>query len=110
MADAEWAGGAQILDLVHDSIIVRAMDGTVVQWNAAAEVQYGWSRAEAIGCKLAELMPCRGDGLLTRAEAELLARGAWEGELKRCDRIGRELLVDVRWSLRRGADGLPLQI
>ena len=30
-------GGPGILDLVHDSIIVRALDGTILQWNAAAE-------------------------------------------------------------------------
>jgi PAS domain S-box-containing protein len=110
MAEADWAGGPEILDLVHDSIIVRDLDGTIVQWNAAAETQYGWSRAEAIGRKLCELLPCDADGLLGRIEAELLAAGSWEGELTRCDRAGRRLRIDVRWSTRRGADGAPRQI
>ena len=110
MADADWAGGPEILDLVHDSIIVRKMDGTVVQWNAAAEAQYGWSRAEALGRKLCDLLPCDADGLLARIEAELLAAGAWEGELGRSDRAGRKLRIDVRWSIRRGPDGGPRQI
>ena len=110
MADADWAGGPEILDLVHDSIIVREMDGTLVQWNAAAEAQYGWSRAEAVGHKLCELLPCDPDGLLERIEAELLTSGTWEGELTRRDRAGRPLRVDVRWSIRRGPDGRPRQV
>ena len=109
MAEADWAGGPEILDLVHDSIIVREMDGTIVQWNAAAETQYGWSRAEAIGRQLCELLPCR-NGLLERTEAELLAAGTWEGEVKRRDRAGRELRIDIRWSIRRGPDGSARQI
>jgi PAS domain S-box-containing protein len=110
MAEADWAGGPEILDLVHDSIIVRDLDGTVAQWNAAAEAQYGWSRAEAIGCKLSDLLPCDSDGLFERIEAELLAEGTWEGELSRRDRAGRDLRIDVRWSIRCCPDGLPEQI
>ena len=110
MADADWAGGPEILDLVHDSIIVRELDGTLVQWNAASVAQYGWSRAEAVGRKLADLLPCDGDGLLERIEAELLAAGSWEGELTRCDRSGRKLRIDVRWSVLRGPDSAPRQI
>ena len=109
MADAVWAGGPEILDLVHDSIIVRDLDGTVAQWNVAAEAQYGWSRAEAVGRKLSDFLPCGGDGL-EGIEAELLADGAWEGEVSRRDRAGRELRIDVRWSVRCGPDGLPGQI
>ena len=110
MAEADWAGGPEILDLVHDSIVVRELDGTIVQWNSAAEAQYGWSRAEAVGRKLCDLLPCDPDGLLDRIEAELLAGGSWEGELTRCDRTGRELRIDVRWSISDGPDGAPRRI
>lgn len=110
MAEADWAGGPEILDLVHDSIIVRDMDGIVAQWNAAAEAQYGWSRAEAVGRNLCDFLPSGGNGLAERIEAELLVDGRWEGELSRRDRAGRDLRIDVRWSIRPGPDGQPAQI
>ncbi len=103
-------GGPEILDLVHDSIIVRALDGTILQWNAAAETQYGWTRPEALGRPFAELLPCEPVELLQKIEAELSAAGAWNGELVRRDRQGRELRIEVRWSIRRGEDDTPREI
>jgi PAS domain S-box-containing protein len=110
MIDAVWAEAPEILDLVHDSIIVRRLDGTILQLNAAAEAQYGWTRNEAIGLRLGELLPSEPPEILVAAEAELLAAGSWEGELVRHNRQGEERRIDVRWSVRRGSDGEPRQI
>jgi PAS domain S-box-containing protein len=110
MIDALWAEAPEILDLVHDSIIVRRLDGTILQLNAAAEAQYGWTRGEALGLRLDELLPSEPPEFLVAAEAELLATGSWEGELVRRNRQGEERRIDVRWSVRRGSDGEPRQI
>jgi len=110
MIDAVWAEAPEILDLVHDSIIVRRLDGTILQLNAAAEAQYGWTRNEAIGLRLGELLPSEPPEILVAAEAELLADGSWEGELVRHNRQGEERRIDVRWSVRSGSDGEPRQI
>src|SRR5580700_1342967 len=40
---------ADLLDLTHDGVFARNMDGVVTYWNRGAEELYGWSRAEAIG-------------------------------------------------------------
>ena len=103
-------GGPGILDLVHDSIIVRALDGTILQWNAAAEAQYGWTRPEAMGRPFAELLPCEPAERFPQMEAELLAAGTWTGEVMRRDKQGRDLRIEVRWSVRLGEDDGPQEI
>ncbi len=105
-----WTGAPAILDLVHDSIIVRSLDGTILQWNAAAEAQHGWSRAEALGRSFAELLPANPPELLGQLEAQLLEGGTWSGELARRNREGRELRMDLRWSVRDDGAGSPRQI
>jgi len=102
-----WVENAEILDLVHDSIIVRDMGGRVVQWNAAAEALYGWTREEASGRDLHDLLRCGDPALLPAFEARLLAEGTWEGELCRTTRDGAETWIDLRWSLQRDSEGRP---
>lgn len=102
-----WVENAEILDLVHDSIIVRDLDGRVVQWNSAAEALYGWKREEAVGRDLHDLLRCGDAAQPPASEARLLAEGAWEGELCRTTRDGAETWTDLRWSLQRDASGHP---
>ena len=47
---------AAILDSVLDCIVTIGADGTVVEFNAAAERTFGYTKAEAIGRPLAELI------------------------------------------------------
>jgi len=45
-----------ILDRAPDAFVSMARDGRIVEWNLQAEVMFGWSRAEALGCTVAELI------------------------------------------------------
>jgi diguanylate cyclase (GGDEF)-like protein/PAS domain S-box-containing protein len=45
-----------ILDAALDCIVVMGTDGRVVDWNPAAEQTFGYSRNEAVGSELAELI------------------------------------------------------
>ncbi|PSJ40619.1 sensor histidine kinase [Allosphingosinicella deserti] len=110
MARLDRAGASEILDLVHDAIIVRDAAGHIVQWNLAAEQHYGWSRSEAHGQRLCELLGCTAAAPVSDIENLLLSAGLWEGELTRRDRNGREMAVEARWSLRRDRTGVPLHI
>jgi PAS domain S-box-containing protein len=42
-----------ILDTAHDAFVGMDAAGTIVAWNAQAEVTFGWSRNEALGRNLA---------------------------------------------------------
>jgi two-component system sensor kinase FixL len=48
---------AAIVTSADDAIMAETLDGTVTDWNRGAEAVFGYSAAEAIGQKLAELLP-----------------------------------------------------
>lgn len=55
-AEASQADRKAILDSALDCIIVIGEDGMVREWNPAAELLFGYSRAEAVGKELALLI------------------------------------------------------
>ena len=48
-AEATLQEQANLLNLTHDSIFVREMNGTIRYWNRAAEQLYGWAKEQAVG-------------------------------------------------------------
>src|SRR5438067_3312566 len=90
-----------ILDNALDCIITMDADGRVVEFNPAAERVFGFSRAEAVGKELAELIiPSRMRKQHRRGLAHYLKTG--EGPLlgKRIEiaalrRDGSEILVEL---------------
>jgi PAS domain S-box-containing protein len=94
---------ARILELTHDTVIIRDRNDAIVYWNDGAQSLYGWSRAEALGRRCADLL---GDGVLTDVMHRALAeKGRWAGELVRRRKDGQPLLVASRWLVRGGPDG-----
>lgn len=94
---------ARILELTHDTVIIRDRNDAIVYWNDGAQSLYGWSRTEALGRRCADLL---GDGTLTEAMRQTLQEeGRWAGELVRRRKDGRLLLVASRWLVRGGPDG-----
>jgi PAS domain S-box-containing protein len=103
-ADAHIREQAALLDIAHEAILVKDLDGRISFWNKGAERTYGWTAAEVIGRTDAELF--HGDlDALGVARAALMANGEWQGELLRRSRDGRETSVDVRWTLVRNDQG-----
>jgi len=45
-----------VLDHAPDAFVSMARDGRIIEWNLQAERMFGWSRAEALGCRVAELI------------------------------------------------------
>ncbi len=99
-----------IADLIAESLIVRDLRGHVTLWNRASESLYGFSPAAALGRSLHELLGTRHLFPMADIEARLLAVGSWEGEVGRHAADGRDLSVEVRWTLRRDAGGMPVDI
>jgi len=97
---------AELLDLAHDAIRVRRLDGTITYWNQGSERVFGHKRDEVLGKHVHTLLrtaPTSGD--LAAAERQLLANGFWEGELTQRRSDGEEVLVASRWVLKRDSNG-----
>ncbi|MCL5950941.1 MAG: PAS domain S-box protein [Chloroflexi bacterium] len=101
---------ANLLELAHDAIIVRDLEGRILFWNRGAQETYGWSREEALGQIAYSLLQAQFPGPIDDVHDQLLADGRWEGELAHTTRDGRQILVASRWVLERDADGQPRAI
>ena len=110
LAAQKLAEQAALLDLAHDAIIVRDLEGKIIFWNRGARDTYGWSAEEALGRVAHELLQSRFPIPLREIEATVLAQGRWEGELDHATRDGRTITVTSRWSLRLGENGAPASL
>ena len=99
---------ADILDLVHESVVTRDAGGRILSWNKASETLYGIPRIDALGRDIHALLQTRES--LAAFEAELAATGNWEGELTRATASGEARILDVRWTLERDTNGALVRI
>jgi two-component system cell cycle sensor histidine kinase/response regulator CckA len=103
------AAQAALLDVATDAIVVRTLDHRALYWNLSATRIYGWQRSEVIGQYLPALL-YRDLTAFHRAVAETLEHGHWSGELEQVTRTGERLIVNSRWTLVHGDDGVPESI
>jgi PAS domain S-box-containing protein len=110
LRDAEHAQRehARLLDLTHDTVFVRDNRGVITYWNRAAEVLYGWSREEAVGKRVDDLLQTVFPFAREEVEHMLLRDGHWEGELRHAKRNGEAVFVSSRWTLQRDDSGRPI--
>lgn len=74
--DALPTGLAPVLQTALDAVVVMRENGTIAGWNGIAENVFGWSRAEAVGKQLSELIiPHRYREAHHRGLADYLATG-----------------------------------
>jgi len=98
---------AQLLDLTHETVMVRDMEGRIQFWNAGAEEMFGWKREEALGKDWRELLETQPLAPWDEVEEVLLGEGRWEGELSVKTREGRMLSVSSRQAVRWDEAGQP---
>lgn len=101
---------ADMLDLAEDAIVARSVEGVITYWNAAAAQRYGWTKEEAIGATLQDLLRVTSEVPMEEIEAALARDGRWEGELQHVTRTGERIIVASRWALWRDGEGSPVQV
>ena len=92
---------ADLLEMAHDSILVRDKDSKIIYWNQGAEKCYGWSNQEALGRDSHALLMTKFPVGLNEIENELRKEGHWEGELIHTKKDGTEVIVSSRWQIQK---------
>ena len=98
---------AALLELAPDAILVRALDGRILFWNRGAETLYGWSRTEALGQIVHDLLQTQFPRSRQMIESDVLSIGRWEGELVHTCRDGSVISVSSRWALQSDEQAEP---
>jgi PAS domain S-box-containing protein len=74
---------AQVLDRVDLAVIATDADGVITTWNSRAETLYGWSRVEACGEHIIELMMPSESRRAAESILATLQRGeSWQGPFR----------------------------
>jgi PAS domain S-box-containing protein len=107
LAQEELSHRASLLDLSHDSIVVRDLNGRIQFWSRGAEEMYGFSKLQATGKVIHEMLRTVFPEPLAAIEAELLREGRWEGELRHTTQEGATRVVSSRWVMQHQTDGAP---
>jgi two-component system sensor histidine kinase/response regulator len=109
-AEEELREKANLLDLSHDTIMMRDLTGKILFWNKGAEEMYGYSKERALGSISHSLLGTIFPKPLADIDAEFLEKDRWEGELEHTVQDGTRIVVASRWVLQRDANGLPLEV
>ena len=92
---------ASLLQLSLDAIVMMDKEGTIIEWNPAAEAMFGLSRARTLGGNFAEIMV---PPTLRPAYRDALARHLQSGE----NRV-LEQRLEV-WALNAGGHKFPVEL
>src|SRR5262252_4984055 len=69
-----------LVELSFEPIIVWGLERGIVDWNQGSERLYGFTRAEAVGCVIHDLLQTIHPVPLKEVLAQLDAQGKWKGE------------------------------
>ncbi|MBX9854244.1 MAG: PAS domain S-box protein [Gemmatimonadaceae bacterium] len=109
LAETRVAEQAALLDQATDAILVRDLNHTITFWSRGAESVYGWSRDEAVGQLVWQLL-YNNPAPFHDATAAVLEHGHWAGELEHVTRQGEKRTIFGRWTLMRDRTGTPQSV
>ena len=101
---------AALLDQAQDAIMVRDLDQFILFWNKSAEHIYGWTKTEAVGKNVRDLIFKAPSEQFEAARQIVLQKGEWKGEMHQTRRNGAGIIVESRWTLVRDEKGVPKSI
>ena len=87
---------ADLLELASEAITVRDLQGRITFWNSGSEALYGWTRDEAVGKHLHQLLKTQFPTTVDEIEAALSNSGFWAGNLVQRTKGGDEVIVSCR--------------
>ncbi|MDO8418178.1 MAG: PAS domain S-box protein [Agitococcus sp.] len=100
---------ASWLNEARHVVIVRGLDHRIMFWNQSAEKLYGWSKEEALGRSVADLL-YSDPAPYYAATNSTLETGEWRGEISQRHKDGSALRVNAHCSLIFDEQGQPKSI
>jgi PAS domain S-box-containing protein len=101
-ATAELTSLAKILDLAN--VIIHDVDGRILYWTTGCERMYGWTREEALGQVVHELLKTEYPLPRSKIVAKLRKEGSWQGEIEHQKKDGSVVSVSTLWVARKSED------
>ncbi len=101
---------SDLLELLHDAVIVRDAKGVILYWNRSAERMYGWTTAEAKGRASHEFLQTEFPESFEDTHKALFETGVWEGELAQRTKDNNRLWVESRQVVQPDPGGRPSRI
>jgi len=101
---------AALLDVATDAIFVRDLDNQILFWNKGAERLYGWKPEEVLLKNTQDFLSKKDPTQQEVALKATIESGAWQGELHKVKKDGKEILVESHWTLVRDEAGNPKSI
>ena len=93
----------RLVNLSSDAIVVIDFADQVHFWNRGAELMYGYTRAEAMGGPVYDLLKTVFPVSRQQIIAELQRDGRWSGELTHTTKEGKNIVVLSRWELDKSS-------
>ncbi len=103
-AEQELRDQANLLDLSHDTIMMRDLSGKILFWNHGAEEMYGYSKEQALGIVAHTLLGTIFPKPLAEIEADFLKKDHWEGELEHTLQDGTRIVVAQSLGIAAGRE------
>jgi len=99
---------AALIEMANETVLVRDLEGTIHFWNRGAEEMYGWTKGEALGKSVPELLQSQYPVPFDEIREQLFRTGRWEGELVHVRRDGEKRIINSRWALQKEDEGDPV--
>jgi PAS domain S-box-containing protein len=100
---AEFDSLVNILDLAN--VIIQDLEGKIQHWTTGCERLYGWTRREAVGQVVHELLKTKYPVPRSEIVGALRERGSWEGEVEHRTKAGSAVSIASLWVARKSEDG-----
>lgn len=85
-----------VFEYVSDAIIFCELDSTITGWNQAATTMCGFTKAEAVGQNIRELLHSQPLAMTwDDVEANIQSNGQWQGEIVCHHKDGNEIIAEV---------------
>ncbi len=95
-----------LIDMSHDAIVTTDANSNILQWSKGAELLYGYTKEAVYGKHIAMFTkPLETEARIAVIQKEVYEKGSWRGEMRQQNSDGKELYLDVSYSLITNTDG-----